>query len=355
MTAFRQQFSSIKGLSDRRRLPRLNKIRLGFKVKSDKGEYPAELPFFLLPPEVAREFGFKDAERSVTRAKEMGCSRDMVLKFIRDNYSSLAEEIEIMFPINDREVVMPVALKYYGSSSGIKCQGNGEEALRSVDVIKEGNPTIIEGQPKDAKMIRVECPCGLLKTEENPKGACTQRGALRFMVPKVNMGGVYEIPFSSINSIIDVQSGLDYIAGLTAGRFCMIPLTLRRIPTQTHHNNQKQVHFTMQVIFNVSADVLNELRAGSNRVITQSSAFILPPPDDTNPIAEPADLILEQEPTTEYEVDLQAIYDCGTVADLSALWKHISEKHRAGKYGEGEYEKLADAKNTRKATLEKAA
>ena len=43
MNGFKPQYSSIKGISDKRRLPRLNKIRLGIKKKSQKtgNEYPA--------------------------------------------------------------------------------------------------------------------------------------------------------------------------------------------------------------------------------------------------------------------------------------------------------------------------
>jgi hypothetical protein len=33
--------TSVKGISDRRRLPRLGKIRLGFKVAKNGGEFPA--------------------------------------------------------------------------------------------------------------------------------------------------------------------------------------------------------------------------------------------------------------------------------------------------------------------------
>lgn len=360
MNGFKHGFTSIKGLSESRRLPRLGKIRLGFKVQSGKSEYPCELPFFFLPPEIGTLFGFKDAETAVARAKELGTIRDTAMNFIKANFFRMAEDIEVMFPVNDREVVMPVALKYYGSSRGIKCQGNGEEAIRSVDAIADGNPEVIEGQPEDAKMVRIVCPCSLLKSEANPKGPCTQRGALRFMVPRVNMGGVYEIPFSSVNSIIDVQSGLEYITGLTSGRFSMIPLKLRRVPTQTHHEGKPQIHWTMQVLFNVDINTLNELRSGSQRVIAQSSAFILPPPEELNPVVEAPDVVIDGEASgtdipSDYEIDSESIRCVRNNAELAELWKQITARHSEKKYDGDQYRRLAEAKDRRKAELSEAA
>jgi len=359
MGSFKGQYTSIKGLSDRRRLPRLGKVRLGFKIKSGTTEYPAELPFFLLPAEVSPLYGFKDADRAVARAREMGCARENVLKFIHENYSRMAEDIEIMFPVNEIEVVMPAAYKYFGSSRGVKCQGDGEYAHRAADAIEDGSPVVVDGQPTDAKMIQVECPCSLLKSDTNPKGACTQRASLRFMIPQVNMGGIYEIPFSSVNSIIDIQSGLDYISGLTMGRFCMIPLKLRRIPTQTHHDGKQQVHFTMQVLFNVDINTLNQLRDGSQRVITQSSAFILPPPEDINPTAEAPDVIEgavepEEEAKTQFIILREKIEACASQACLAELWIEIGKMKKGGTVSHPEYTSLATHKDEQKHKIERA-
>ena len=359
MSGFQGQFTSIKNLSDRRRLPRLNKIRLGFKIKKGTSEYPAELPFFLLPAEVASLYGFKTAEDALAKAKEMGCTREDVLNFIRGNYNRMAESIEIMFPINSIEVVMPAAYKYFGSSRGVKCQGNGEYAYRSADAIKDGNPTIIPDQVMDGKIVQVECPCGLLKSDDNPKGPCTQRASLRFMIPQVNMGGIYEIPFSSVNSIIDIQSGLDYISGLTMGRFCMIPLKLRRIPTQTHHDGKQQVHFTMQVLFNVDINTLNQLRDGSQRVIAQSSTFILPPPEEVNPETESADVIEddaspEDEPKTQFTVIREKIEACATLACIKDAWDEVTAAKNAGTINPADYASLSTYKDKQKNIIDRA-
>ena len=283
---FGGQFTTIKGLSDRRRLPRMDKIRLGFKLKKGDVEYPAELPFFLLPDEVARVYGFKSPEEAVSLAEEMGVARGDVLKFIRQNAWRLAREIEIMLPINDVGAVFPQAYKWYGSQRGVKCIGNGEVAKRYDE--------------KSGGMIDVECPCENLKSDENPRGECVQRAHLLCLVPKVSMGGVYQIDVGSYHSIVDVNSGIDYVSALI-GRFALVPLVLRRVPRETHHEGQKRRHFTLQLICDIDVNTLNQLRADTQRVITHQQ-FLLPPPDDTNPALDTeGEVVMEVEAGDEGE------------------------------------------------------
>jgi len=98
---FVQRVTTIKGLSDKRRLPRLGIIRLGIKKKSAKGvEYPAEVDYFVVPPEVQKLYGEKP------------------------------KELDVMIPLNEIEAVFPCAYKHYGSSKGLKCSGDGEKAWR---------------------------------------------------------------------------------------------------------------------------------------------------------------------------------------------------------------------------------
>lgn len=280
MSIFAPSITKIKGLSDRRRLPRLGKVRLGFKIKKGNVEYPAELPFFLLSADVAKIYGFKSPEKALERAKELGATRQNVLHFIADNAWRLAEEIEIMFPVNEHEAIFPQAYKYYGSSKGIKCMGDGERAIKYDEEKKS--------------MVDIPCPCEKLKSDENPKGECSQRGHLMILIPKVNMGGVYQIDIGSYNSIVDINSGLDYISALV-GRFALIPLVLRRIPIQTHHDGKKQVHFTLQVLLNVPIDQLEGLRKDTSRIL-QHSQYALPAPEDINPAIDIEGEIIVEEP-----------------------------------------------------------
>lgn len=94
----------LNNLSGVRRLPRLGKIRLGVKVKNSQGkEYPRETDYFVVPEE------------------------------IRDVYGEMPKELDILIPVENDEVSFPQALKFYGSSRGLKCKGDGETALERDD------------------------------------------------------------------------------------------------------------------------------------------------------------------------------------------------------------------------------
>jgi len=96
-----KNYTKINGLSETRRMPRLGKIRLGAKVEKKTGEksveYPVELPFFLLPDEVGAVHGGATAER----AKELGVTRKDVLDFIAENSTRLAEQLEVIIPVEE--------------------------------------------------------------------------------------------------------------------------------------------------------------------------------------------------------------------------------------------------------------
>lgn len=277
MSIFAPRVTRIKGISDKRRLPRLGKLRLGFKLKKGAVEYPAELPFFLLPQDVARIYGSKV---SVDRAKELGVTRQDVLNFIGQNLYRLAEEVEIMLPLNEIEAVFPQAYKWYGQSRGTKCTGDGELAYRYDEAKKEWNER--------------KCPCEILKTEQNPKGECTQRGHLLCLIPKVNMGGIYQVDCGSYNSIVDINSCIDYVQALV-GRFAMVPLVLRRIPTLTHHDGKKQTHFTMQILLNVAIQALEGLRKDNARILMHTSALAIEHEDINPAMDKEEDIIIEAE------------------------------------------------------------
>ena len=132
-------------------------------------------------------------------------------------------------------------------------------------------------------MEETTCPCESLKSEDNPKGECVQRAHLLCLIPKVSMGGTYQITLSSINSIIDINSGFDYVSAMI-GRFALVPLKLRRIPTETHHNKQKQIHYTLQLLLDVPIDMVQALRADTSRILTHTeNQYALEAPKDENP------------------------------------------------------------------------
>ena len=273
-----KKFTTITGLSDSRRMPRIDKIRLGAKIQKagTKTEYPIELPFFLLPDEVAKIHGGKIV--SVELAKDMKVSRSDALKFIKENLHRLALELPVMIPVERTEQVFPQSYKFYGGSIGLKCHGNGEEASERVGITNEW---------KDIK-----CPCSELKTDQNPKGKCSRQANLQVILPEVDMGGVYQIDIGSINSIIDINSGIDYVKSLF-GRVAMIPLIMRRVATETHHDGKKQIHWTVQLkpVGNIHA--IANMR-DSEKLLTHSQVLQLDAPVLTDPDLDPPDAVYEQ-------------------------------------------------------------
>lgn len=247
---FAQRITRIKGLSDKRRLPRLGKIRLGIKKKSAKtgAEYPAEVPYFVVPDEVKKVYGDKPTE------------------------------LDVMLPLDDIDTIFPVSYKFYGSGKGLKCNGDGEIAYCVDEKTKE--------------MTEIKCPC-----ENLEKGKCKQTGNLSVMLQKINVGGVYQINTSSFNSIVDMASGIDYVKALI-GRVAMVPLKLRRVATETHHEEKKQTHYTLQLVLDANIDAINQLRGDTIRVLEHTSRIALPAPEDINPDLEPVDIIDDEEQPT---------------------------------------------------------
>ena len=233
----------IEGLSDRRRLPRLGIIRLGLKAKNAKGvEYPKEMDYFVCPPEVQKVYGEKP------------------------------KELDVMIPCENIESCFPQYYKMYGSTFGLKCRGNGKIATRI--------------NPETHELEDVSCvDC------ENKDTACKPRGQLMVILPKINLAGIYQITTSSVNSIIDVNSGIDYVRDPSrVGRIAMVPLLLRRESMETHHEGQKQTHFTLKLVLNMDVHFLNQLRGETKRVLL-GPVYEPPTPDDHNPELDPVDVL----------------------------------------------------------------
>jgi len=275
MSAFNQRITRIKGLSEKRRLPRLGKIRLGIKKKSSKtgAEYPAEVPYFVVPDEVQKVYGDKPTE------------------------------IDVMFPLDDIDAVFPVSYKYYGSGKGLKCNGDGEIAYCADEKTKE--------------VIEKKCPCNLLE-----EGKCKQSGTLSVILQKINVGGVYQITTSSFNSIVDLASGIDYVKALI-GRVAMVPLKLRRVETETHHEEKKQTHhYTLQVM-DANIDAINQLRGDTIRVLEHTSRIALPEPINENPELDPVDIIVDED--VPAELGTEPVYI--RAEEILTLQKLITQKN----------------------------
>jgi len=296
---FRQKYTRISGLSSIRRLPRLGKIRLGVKKVSSKTgkEYPSETSWFVCPAEIKKFYGDEP------------------------------KELNISFPMNDPEVIFPQSLKWYGSSAGLKCRGDGETALRLNEETK--------------LMEERECPCELLE-----EGKCKQSASLIFMIPGIKIGGVYQIDLSSYHSIVDLNSGIDYARALLNGQIAFVPFKLRRVPRETHAGGKKQIHYTLQLELDITKDDLAKLQKGERLFWGQNKKYeIEAPEEDKNPAydsKEDGAVIVEE---TEEEAKAKETKNIG---DKEVLVKNIKES----KEREVDLGKAREAGETSVKTLE---
>ena len=262
-----KQFTRVKGISEVRRLPRINKIRLGVKVKKNKKDarckhngnelcmfcsYPKETDYFVVPPEVQKVYG------------------------------EHPKELKIMFPVNDPEIFFPQAYKFYGMGKGVKCIGDGQYAREATD----------DGF-KDK-----ECPCQLLDVKK-----CNLRAHLLVILPDVNIGGVYQIDIGSFNSIVDINSGIDYVRGIVniatgIDRIALLPLRLTREPKVTYGAGSAQTHYTLKLY----APEMNLAKLDTLRLQPRTVNFELPPAEDINPVFDDGPVIDDEPETTKPQI-----------------------------------------------------
>lgn len=236
----------INGISNRRRMPIIGKIRLGVKVSGPSGFYPKETPHFVVPEEVAKVFGAQP------------------------------KELEVMFVSNDPTVNCPQALRWYGESAGLQCIGNNQVARRlNQDTWKTESRS---------------CPCEKLES-----GECGPRANLIFMIPKVSSGGLFQIDSSSINSMEKINSYFDFLA-LTLGRIAMIPLKLRRVPVTRRREGRPTTHYPLELRYEGSADETKRHQQETEMVLRKIKMLEIQEPIEINPVLDPgAHVVMEEE------------------------------------------------------------
>jgi hypothetical protein len=174
----------IKGVSSKRQIPRLGKIRLGELVptKDGKNNRPMVVDHFKVPAEVAAVYG--------------------------ENPTVLTD---VYLPSEDRDVVFPQFLKRY-TYNALVCKGDGEHAFSTV--VETGES--------------VEVPCDPYQCQYYQAKQCHMLASLVFLLPKVPGLGVWQMDTTSYYTIVSINNSLDIIRNLM-GRISNIPLELRRV------------------------------------------------------------------------------------------------------------------------------
>lgn len=251
------RFSRIKGDGPQNivRLPRLGKIRLGIKATSEKSgkEYPKETSYFVCPPEVQAKFGPKP------------------------------ERLPVMLATENDEQNYRQYYAVYGGNQRLKCQGDGETAER---------------RNEKGEIEKMECPtpehCEYAKAN-----VCRARFDLMVVLPDVSVGGVYQLSSGSINTDIDIRSGIEMARSLY-GRISWVPMEIvreaRKMPEPG--TTKMNTHYPVKLLPIGSLEVVMSVRKDPMLIPTGETAkYLLPEPVIEGPeVDTPTELIEDDAP-----------------------------------------------------------
>jgi len=167
---------AIKGWAETLRVPRIGKLHLGVKKQSDRNgsEYPSAVDFFVCK-----------ADESTSEAAAVAFHLE---------YGDKPKEIRIAFPSDNPEQFFPQSLSSYRTVGGKRelfCKGDGETASRSSG---QGGYLPLTCQYKECSIYA--------------EGKCREM-----------------IDTGSVHSVININSSIALLRGLTGGKIKMIPLT----------------------------------------------------------------------------------------------------------------------------------
>jgi len=233
-------------------MPRLGKIHLGIKALNDKGvEYPRAVDYFVCPPEVQAVSGEKP------------------------------KELRILIPVEDEEKWASQYYRLYSRTRGLICKGDGEKAMRLVDAMT-GDLTW-KDEAKEVVMREVVCK----GRECQDYGIrCKEIMNLQFLLPEVPGLGVWQIDTGSVNSILNINAGGDFIRRLY-GRISLIPLLLTVEPQEvkTPEGKKKTVWVlnlrTRETLGNLMQ--LSQLKTAELLALPEPEETEMPVPDDETP------------------------------------------------------------------------
>lgn len=318
----------IKGWADRPRIPRLGTIALG--VKTENGA-PKAVDHFVVPPEVAQVYGPEP------------------------------KELDVMFPSDDLDVVLPNYFKRYGKQTGLICRGDNEvaslklsyaqgpggkeygiEFVNGACVLKATGETlsvIVSGNKK-----WVQIPCSMTECPFFKNRACRPITMVNVLLPKVpRVLGVYTITTSSWNSYQNILNSLRILEGM-AGRIRFLPAKLRVVMQEAHPELEggKSVKTTVPVLMlDLGKYTLQEVIAYKNQsfpLLPQSSSlqdvgivednFEEKAPDLIYPDEAPTEAPTEESDAADQGVPWEPPADDVPVADAASqdpLKKHLQQ------------------------------
>lgn len=207
----------------RRRLPRVAKIRLGVKKQGPSGgDYPSDTDHFVLTdcPEVAEVYG------------------------------QTPKELVACFPSNELEVVFPMRREAWKASkakgpggeqkSVLFCSSDGETADRIwLGTDEKGKAFDPQGaeivgamqesdRPEQGERFLMACPDAECPLAEQKK--CKEVGRLNIVLPQVSWRGIYQIETSSANGFGNLLGFIEWMQQIYGGEIAWRPFLLKRVP-----------------------------------------------------------------------------------------------------------------------------
>lgn len=217
----------IEGLSERKQLPRLGKIRLGIKkLSAKKVEYPSATDYFVCPPEIQAIYGDKP------------------------------QSLDILIPVEDEEIWCSQWYRQYSRTRGLVCKGDGKTCRRMVDV----DSGAIAGRETKEVVWREGVVCDGRECLDYKARACQEVMNLQIILPKVPGLGIYQIDTGSIHSIMNINNSATMIRAMV-GRVAWVPLVLKLEPTTVNNpdDGKKKTVFCMQLRYEKSVvDLLTD-------------------------------------------------------------------------------------------------
>ena len=232
----------IKDLTENVRLPRLGKIHLGTK-HPEKG-YPMKADHFVLPVDHA-DYG------------------ELVKVF-----GTVPTELRILIPVEDEEAWASQYYKSYNLTYGLVCKGDGESAMRMLDVKTNQLPKAdTPGTVKMQEMLCLGRGCPDYKNKEKGKPQCHEVMNLRFILPEIPGLGAWQIDTGSKNSILNINNSARIIKR-AFGRISMIPLKLTFEPQQVNipETGKKQTVYVLNLRTDVTLAQLADAAREQSRV-----------------------------------------------------------------------------------------
>ena len=303
------KFTRIKGEDKPQnviRLPRLGKIRLGIKKTAASGkEYPAEVDYFVVPDEIKKKFGDKP------------------------------KSLPVMIAVENEEMFLRQYYAVYGGNQRLKCQGDGETAERRDD---------------KGKITQMACPspkeCAFAKEFK-----CSARIDVMLVLPDINCGGVYQLSSGSVNTDIDLRSGIE-MARYLFNRVAWVPMMITREERKIAdpETGKMQTHWPVRLYPQATVAEVNQIRSDEKRIIERQDRFLLP-----EPVIE-GDFVSEPVPQEERETEansvqamIDAIGEASSATELAKLFK--SNVGAINALSNVDKAKIIDAKHRREEEL----